>query len=54
VRQSGGHIEMDSELGRGTIVSVYLPVAADLAEDTEVPDAASLKDGESRAGIEGD
>jgi signal transduction histidine kinase len=50
VRQSGGHIEMDSELGRGTIVSVYLPVVADLVEDREVLDAARRKDGESRAG----
>jgi two-component system cell cycle sensor histidine kinase/response regulator CckA len=48
VRQSGGHIEMDSEPGRGTVVEVYLPAVADLVEaPTESP-----KTLEARPGVE--
>ena len=48
VRQSGGHIEMDSELGRGTVVGVYLPVVADPTEATV--DSAGLP--EAPRGVE--
>jgi signal transduction histidine kinase len=48
VRQSGGHIEMDSELGRGTVVDVYLPVVA----ERPAPPAESAGTLEARPGVE--
>jgi PAS domain S-box-containing protein len=35
VKQSGGHIQLNSELGRGTSVRVYLPVADSTESDAE-------------------
>jgi signal transduction histidine kinase/ActR/RegA family two-component response regulator len=32
VQQSGGHIEVDSEIGRGTIFRIYFPVVAEAAK----------------------
>jgi PAS domain S-box-containing protein len=48
VRQSGGHIEMDSELGRGTMVQVYLPAVAERVE----PAARPADSFEARPGVE--
>ncbi len=35
-RQSGGHVSIDSELGRGTTVSLYLPTAQEAPQDRDV------------------
>ncbi|MBB4040344.1 PAS domain S-box-containing protein [Microvirga flocculans] len=34
VKQSGGHVALYSELGRGTIIRIYLPYAKDREEET--------------------
>lgn len=50
-KQSGGHVEIDSRLGRGTTVRVWLPVAVgDRTEDPPVParERASRRGGEER------
>ena len=36
-RQSGGHLRIDSEVGQGTTVSLYLPRALHDAVDQDVP-----------------
>jgi CheY-like chemotaxis protein len=48
VRQSGGHIEMDSEPGRGTSVEVYLPRLGDPVESTGDAEVSP----EARPGVE--
>ncbi len=35
VKQSGGHIQFESEIGQGTCVSIYLPIAETTLEDLE-------------------
>jgi PAS domain S-box-containing protein len=37
VKQSGGHITIESELGRGTTVTLFLPVAIEMAVDDAPP-----------------
>jgi signal transduction histidine kinase len=39
VKQSGGHIHLASEIGRGTTVSIYLPRCVQ-----ELPDTAAARD----------
>ncbi len=41
VKQMGGHVEIESEVGRGTAITLYLPVAADRSTDTSTPVAAA-------------
>jgi CheY-like chemotaxis protein len=35
VMQSGGHVSLDSEIGRGTVVTLYLPHAHQLSEQSQ-------------------
>ena len=42
VQQSGGHIEVDSELGRGTVFRLYFPAAQPSSQAMALPPAASL------------
>jgi hypothetical protein len=41
IAQSGGHLEVESEVGRGTTFKVYLPVAGSAAAGGESPAAAA-------------
>jgi len=48
MQQSEGHVRIESEVGRGTTVSLYLPEALEVAETPtsgDVPEAASLHTG---------
>ncbi len=45
VKQSGGHIEIDSEEGRGTTIRLYLPQARQLDEAAEVAPATPIEGG---------
>jgi signal transduction histidine kinase/CheY-like chemotaxis protein len=45
VRQSGGHIELDSEPGRGTTVTILLPRTAEVAVDKPAPAAPAVAGG---------
>jgi signal transduction histidine kinase/ActR/RegA family two-component response regulator len=47
-RQSGGDVAIDSEVGRGTTVSIYLPRTEAAAPAAEAP-AAAQEDAETRA-----
>src|SRR5580692_3163843 len=48
VKQTGGHLRIDSEVGHGTTVNLYLPRALQNAADAEKPkDAAPLGQGET-------
>jgi PAS domain S-box-containing protein len=44
-RQSGGHLRIDSELGRGTKVSVFLPRAGEEIDDRDLGEEPSLPGG---------
>ncbi|TFF18039.1 PAS domain-containing protein [Jiella endophytica] len=37
VKQSGGHVAIESALGAGTVVSLFLPVAAEAAKEAAAP-----------------
>jgi PAS domain S-box-containing protein len=54
VRQSGGHIEVYSELGRGTTFKVYLPVAAENQSAAAAPEPKPLGGGETILLVEDD
>jgi len=49
VSQSGGHVEIESEVGRGTTVRIFLPIAVGGEAGTKV-DPAAVAAGEMRGG----
>ncbi len=56
VEQSGGFIEVDSELGRGTVFRIHLPMADDAARPVKQPaavPAAALRGNETVLVVEG-
>ena len=55
IKQTGGHLRIDSEVGHGTTVNLYLPRAPQNAADAEKPkDAAPLGQGETLLVVEDD
>jgi signal transduction histidine kinase len=57
VKQSGGHLKMYSEVGRGTAIRLYLPVASGPADATRtnfLEEAMPLADGETILVVEDD
>jgi signal transduction histidine kinase/ActR/RegA family two-component response regulator len=56
VMQSGGHVTLESELGRGTVVTIYLPHATQLAEQpgAEPQEPTRIKGAETVLVVEDD
>jgi CheY-like chemotaxis protein len=54
VGQAGGHVHVESEVGRGTAVTVCLPVTADAAVRAEQPAAGSARGREAVLVVEDD
>jgi PAS domain S-box-containing protein len=46
VEQSGGYIEIDSDMGRGTTFKIYLPRVEDASADSGKPEAVSAMGGQ--------
>lgn len=53
VKQSGGHVEIDSRVGHGTTVRLYFPAAAGPIEPDEEQRPAFVAAGAAPAGVEG-
>lgn len=52
VRQSGGQVRIDSELGRGTVISLFLPRYCDpVDKETNRTTTTAIKDGKSNEAI---
>jgi signal transduction histidine kinase/ActR/RegA family two-component response regulator len=56
VMQSGGHVTLDSEPGRGTVVTIYLPHATQVPDQSqvEVPEPPRIKGAETVLVVEDD
>jgi CheY-like chemotaxis protein len=51
VKQSGGHVKIYSEVGRGTTIKIYLPRLARATEQTDAQPASPLPEGSAQETI---